>query len=397
MSAASPTQIASAAGVDEIAFLVPRGSGLSAEYRAVLAAFGTVLDWEDESVAERWCPDGITTFSENLLIATAELAEQLGLRTSHSAAVRLCGDKAAQRKRWHDAGLDRTRFVEVSSPDALAAAVVTVGLPCVVKPRRGTGSRNVFRVENDAALTQMLAALTGEDRPAEGWIVEELLSGVEPPRLADYVSVEVVADGASVLPLAVTSKLPMQRPFREQGGFVPGQVDAATAVAVTELAAAAVTALGLTHGLAHVEIKLTQSRPSLVEVNPRLGGYQENLVGSAGGRSLVRVALDSALGRPLPKAPLEFEATGWWFAPSAPVEARAVRRVAGFREISKWPCVAKAHLRAPAGTVLDWRAGWGQYVALFEGASPSADEALDTIDEIRARLVCEFEFDDAAS
>ena len=54
----------------------------------------------------------------------------------------------------------------------------------------------------------------------------------------------------------------------------------------TEFAVAALAAIGFDHGLAHVELMMTESGPRLIEVNPRLaGGGMAGLVGELSTRS----------------------------------------------------------------------------------------------------------------
>lgn len=392
LSAASPTQLACAAAElgCALAFAVPAGR-VSADHYALLEVIGTVIELSDSAAIRNWAPDGVVTFSEDLLEVAATLGADLGLLAPSLTAVRTCRDKAEQRRHWHADGIDRTRFAVAKSWTGVADAIATVGYPCVLKPRRGTGSRNTWRLDSAEAFCALPETID-PDGTGLGWIVEELLVGFGGERLGDYISVETVSDGATTVVLAVTAKLPLASPFREQGGILPAEVSTDVREAAAQLARDAVRSLGLRHTLAHVEIKLTEPQLSLIEVNPRLGGYQENLALLAGGTSLVRIGMEAALGQQIPQRPLAFDSTGWWFAPSAPPAAQVMRSVCGMDEIRSWPEIKRAHLRVADGSPLDWRAGWGQYIALFEGAAPDLDQALDVVDRIAACLDCEYDF-----
>lgn len=130
------------------------------------------------------------------------------------------------------------------------------------------------------------AASTG---PEPALIVEEYLPGRDDQPLGDYVAVECAVDGG-VVALAVTGKLRLLPPFRETGQFWPARLPADEREEIIDLAVAALEALDVRTGLAHVEIKLTPAGPRVIEVNGRLGGLQVDLaqrpgfeLGSAGG------------------------------------------------------------------------------------------------------------------
>jgi hypothetical protein len=88
-------------------------------------------------------------------------------------------------------------------PDAVAA----VGLPAIIKPVRGEGSRHTYADADGAArlLPQVFAAARaddGSDGPA--FVVEELLRGTPGLPFGDYVSVESLCEPDAVTHLALT-------------------------------------------------------------------------------------------------------------------------------------------------------------------------------------------------
>lgn len=97
-------------------------------------------------------------------------------------------------------------------------------------------------------------------------LVEECMTGPE-------VSVEVlVSDGVPHV-LQVTDKLTSGAPnFFEVGHCQPASLPISNRKAISDLAAAAVLAVGLENSAAHVEVILTPYGPKLVELGARLGG-----------------------------------------------------------------------------------------------------------------------------
>ncbi|MFJ9742817.1 acetyl-CoA carboxylase biotin carboxylase subunit family protein [Streptomyces sp. NPDC101166] len=245
--------------------------------------------------------DGVLTFSENALRAGAAVAEKLGLPFNSPATARRLTDKYLQREALAAAGVPCPRFHPVRTADDLTPAAETVGFPAVLKPMRGGGSALTRRVDLPAELlaawdeaAAFLGALDGLDRAhrlladteSPHMILEELLTGVErgdDPRYGDYVSVESLVSDGTVRHLAVGDKLPLSPRFRENGQVHPSVLPAAEQARITDMAAAALKALGVTEGVTHTELKLTAEGPRVIEVNGRAaGGLWMTLLHSAG-------------------------------------------------------------------------------------------------------------------
>ncbi len=246
-------------------------------------------------------PDGLVTFSENLIPAAATLAAELGLIYHSAATAEALTNKDVQRRLLRDAGVDAVRFHPVRSRRDWPAAVREVGLPCVLKPVRGEGSRNTFRIDSADQGAELIERLlgAGPDRPPResGLIAEELLIGRESRPFGDYVSVESVVVAGEAQHLAVTGKLPLAEPFRETCSYWPSALPSAEQARVEELTSAALAALDVTDGVCHTELKLTPAGPRIIEVNGRLGGYVHDVPKRACGLSMIQLAADIALGQ----------------------------------------------------------------------------------------------------
>ncbi|MBJ6636761.1 hypothetical protein H4K36_00160 [Streptomyces sp. DHE7-1] len=163
-------------------------------------------------------PAAVLTFSESQLRRTSVLASGLGLPYHDSTTVRLLTDKARQRARLREAGVDRVRSRGLRTADDLPEALAEVGLPAVVKPVRSEGSRGTFLVRDaDEAtrLVPMVFAVAGASADGEPVaVVEEYLRGRPSGESGDYVSVESMSGAHGVAHLAVTGKFPS---FRRSG------------------------------------------------------------------------------------------------------------------------------------------------------------------------------------
>jgi carbamoyl-phosphate synthase large subunit len=149
--------------------------------------------------------------------------------------------------------------------------------PVVLKPRTGSGSRDISVVESSGAFPSV-------ERSA-GFLVQEYLPGEE-------YSVDVLADATG----HVVASVPRVRERVDSGVSVAGRTmhDAE----LERLGATVATATGVTY-IANVQFRRDAAgRPALLEVNPRVPGTLPLTMAS--GVDMPRLALDSLRGRPLP-------------------------------------------------------------------------------------------------
>ncbi|MFG2296401.1 pyridoxal-phosphate dependent enzyme [Streptomyces sp. NPDC048603] len=241
---------------------------------------------------------GITTTSDFYVPAVARLTTWLGLSGNPPEAAAACRDKTALRAVLAAAGIRQPRHAVVRDPADLPGAIARTGLPCVVKPADGSGSTHVLLChdpEQAAAQTELILAeeVNARGMPAaRAVLVEEYLDGPE-------VSVETFGTAGAVHRVGVTAKSVTGSPyFVEHRHVFPAPMAAGRARAAADTAVAALTAVGLCHGAAHTEVKLTADGPAVVEINPRpAGGMIPELVRLATGVDLLRAQLLAALGR----------------------------------------------------------------------------------------------------
>jgi S-sulfo-L-cysteine synthase (3-phospho-L-serine-dependent) len=239
---------------------------------------------------------GATSSSEYFIATAAEAARSLGLPHPAPDAVRACRDKHAQRVTLSAAGVPCPAFDSARSPEEAAAKAGRIGYPVVVKPASGTGSIAVRlcqdATEVRAAAAHAFAAPDPALPPQQTVLVEEYLTGAE-------YSAELIDDQV----VGVTRKLLGRAPyFVETGHDFPAPLPEPGKMALGQLAVAAVRALGLGWGGAHVELRYSAAgHPCVVEVNPRLaGGMIPRAVQEATGVDMIYHVVAAAAGRPEP-------------------------------------------------------------------------------------------------
>ncbi len=372
----SGSTIRAAAGRScDLLFVGDRDRPHVAEVWSRLAAFGALCDVTGLDDAGRiqavagHQPVGVVTFSEYQLLETARLAKALGLRGHSLETVVLLTDKIAQRRALADAGADAIRFRSLS-PDP-RAAIQAVGLPAVVKPRSGAGSKDTYRVTTAAEAEAVISALPGDCE----FVAEELLRGdpsVAGQFFGDYVSVESVHTEEGSTQICVTGKFRLADPFRETGMLLPCSLSAKDQAAVLAVEAAAIKALGVRSGVTHTEIKLTPDGPRIIEVNGRVGGYIPEILKRAAGISLVQLAIDAALGSP-PHGELQprFSGVTYQYFLAVPADGGGtLRAVTGADELETLPGVEHVDVHATAGRTYSWRDGTQSHLGIVYGRAP---------------------------
>lgn len=245
------------------------------------------------ALADRHQLAGVATWTEWYLTQTARLARRLGLPTNSPEVMEAARNKATARTLFARHGVPSASSMTARTLLEAALAAETIGYPIVLKPAARAASIGVIRVNRAEELPggfEFASAGAREGIESTHVLVEEYLDGPE-------VSVECVTHRGHTTAVAVTRKALGDPPFFEE---VAHCVDAADPLLaqVAPVAAAAVKALSITNGVQHVEMRLVNGRPRLVEVNARIGGDMiGHLVSLATGIDLPRAAADVACGR----------------------------------------------------------------------------------------------------
>lgn len=347
-------------------------------------------DGELSEAARRLRPDGVTTFHDALLETAARLTGELGLPGMADASV---WDKAEQRRLLAEAGLTRVRALPVDGPRQLSEAVEELGLPCVLKPRRGVGGAGVAFLESPADVRRQLLGR----RHWAGLLAETRLPDGRHPAAAegraDFVSVESVSCGGvrwhpavfdkrsvTVVPAAGADGADL---VTVNGDLVPSRLDAAAVAEVEAYTSRVLAALDVSWRVTHTEIKLTPQGPDVIEVNGRVGGHLNRLLHLVGGPDLVRTALSLALGRRVEPAPWHPAGHAAGLFPSFPHRQGTVRSAVTLSDLRALPGVRGVEEVAEHGHPVAETGGRMANLTLF---AATAQELADAVDGTRRGL-----------
>jgi biotin carboxylase len=239
-------------------------------------------------------PDAVLTNSDHLQTQVALAAGYLGLPGKPWAAALRTKNKALMRRQIAAAGVDKVFAVELGPSEELRdRPALRLPGPCVVKPREGVASEDVFLVADLAELRARVHEIRAR-RGRVAVVVEEFLDG-------PLHTLETLGDGADVRVLGGFATRLGPRPHFVEAGL-DWHPDLPAAVVHQVLAQLAVLEVGL--GACHTEFVVVGGRARLIEVNYRLIGDQCDLaLAELLGEDLFALVLRAHLGEAVASRP----------------------------------------------------------------------------------------------
>ena len=287
---------------------------------------------------------GITTSSEYYAETTAKTASRLGLPGPRSSAVRACRDKYKQRVLLHRAGCCVPAFSKASSIKGALTAAQEMGLPVILKPVNGSGSVGVRLCANFHEVASHAQALLRQRTNERGLAVPHKVL-IESVAHGSEYSVEAFSNNI----IGITKKYLGPLPdFVEVGHDYPAELSDAARAVIEQTALSALDVLGMTWGPVHVELRLTEHGPKIIEVNPRLaGGYIPELVRLSSGIDLIAETIRAATGNQPRLEPLTNRYASIRFI--LPQQEGTLTGVEGLDTAKQIPCVVDAKLYSEPG------------------------------------------------
>ena len=347
--------------------------------------------------------DGITTFWEDDVVLTADMAKALGLsyhspdaaRTARSkfetqAVLALKGVPAARQQTIDNlstAANDKERDAMIA---AFRESAAKVGFPAVIKPVSGAaavGTEKVSSLEEAVAAYKRISAIINPKTDAifannSDLLLMQYLNG-------DEYDVDLVMVGGKPVFQSVTDNKPTREPsFLATGSRLPSTLSRKQQKEAADQAIASAQALGLTDGVIHMEGKYTSEGARLIEANARMGGtYVMDWIKGVWGVDLSEEGLMAAAripGKPyMPSQPIvhldgdfvNSDKAGVIKVLELPEEARRMPGFIRFRMVKK------------AGDRITTDEGGGYArVAMIEVGGKDAAEAKRNLEAIKAKI-----------
>ncbi len=231
--------------------------------------------------------------------------------------------------------------------------------PCVVKPRRLSGSRGVIRANNPeefvAAFNRLKRLLLSEGYTEhDSLLVEDFIPGFE-------VALEGILTHGQLKVLTLFDKPdPLDGPFFEETIYVtPSRLPATVQEAIARCVTTAAASLELREGPVHAELRVNEQGPWMLEIAGRsIGGLCSTILEFGSGMCLEELILRHAIGQEITSIERENHAAGVMMIPIP--SAGMLKAVHGIEEAQAVPLITGVQITAKLNHSL---------VPLPEGAS----------------------------
>lgn len=244
-------------------------------------------------------PDYIFTSTSDAPVRTAAyVCEKLGLPTDIKYEDAVCATlKSAMRDRLQRYHVPIPNYFSCTNYEEFERAVKNIDGECVIKPADNAASRGVELFHTKASKDEYQRQYAYSKNFSRNGIVmvEELMHGPE-------VSVECLIINSVVHIIAITDKLVTPLPFFvELGHSKQSQLPESTKKKIRKVTMDAIHAIRIVNGCSHVEMKVTEEGPKIVELAARLGGdyITSKLVPLSTGIDMVGDSILLALHRPV--------------------------------------------------------------------------------------------------
>jgi hypothetical protein len=194
--------------------------------------------------------------------------------------------------------------------------------------------------------------------------------------LGDYLSVEALVVDGDPHVLAVSDKLPLSPPFRENGHVLPALRSDDECAAAIDVVDRAHRALGITFGVTHTEVKLTRTGPVVIEVNGRVGGSVPEQLSLAADYDLLLNLARLSVGR-RPDVSVECHRWAVYLTPQPPEGRHIVDVAPTIAELRAIAGVESIHHVATRGTVVDSADGTASNLLRVVAAMDSPSQIFD--------------------
>ena len=248
---------------------------------------------------------GVMTSCDFYLFAAARVARELGLPGPSPEAMAVAVRKDLVREACRRAGLASPLFSVAARVGDVTRFAAEVGYPVVVKPVDLSASEKVALVRDDSEAARAFEEVMADEVNSRGQartrraLVESFVPG-------DELCVETLSRRGRTTILGMSGKTLSRPPlFLELGSFTPPEVAPEQQRDVIRYVRSVLAAIGHSHGLAHVEVRLSPAGPALIEVNPRMGGdYLSELYEHTTGIDIAGLEVQLAVGADL-ELPIE--------------------------------------------------------------------------------------------
>ena len=255
--------------------------------------------------------DGVVAADDSGVVVAALAGSALGLAANEPGAAAATRDKWLMRQRLANGEVPQPEFRLLTIDHE---PTTDIAYPVVVKPLDRSASQGVIRIDRPSHLADTLDRVRRIIDDAQApLLVETYMPGPE-------IAVEGLINDGELTVLAIFDKPDTTDgpAFPETIFVTPSRLAESIQTEATRVADAAVRSLGLTHGPVHIELRIEDGRPKVIEIAARsIGGLcSRSLNFGLMGTSLETLILRNAIGMEKPELKREPHASGVLMIPT---------------------------------------------------------------------------------
>ena len=235
--------------------------------------------------------DGICSIASDLAMHTVNfVANELNLKGNSLECTELTTNKYKMRERLSKSNLPCPKYILVNNIEKVN--LEDLSFPLIVKPTDRSGSRGIYKVNNESELEPAIKSALEESFSKE-ILIEEYILG-------DEYSVESISEKGIHKVLQITKKYTTGAPnFIERGHIEPVEIDDKLYKKIEQVILKSLDILEVSNGASHSEIKILGSNIKIVEIGARMGGdfIGSDLVKISTGIDYLELVINIALNR----------------------------------------------------------------------------------------------------
>lgn len=337
--------------------------------------------------ALKFKPDYIITSTSDMPVRTVSwVCEKLGKKTdiSYEGAI-IATNKVAMRKRMQECGVPIPKFFEIKSLKDFLYVAEKMQQKLILKPADNAASRGVILIDKakNPDLEQAYNYCISYSRSGDA-LVEEYMDGAE-------VSVEAFSVDGNPHIITITDKVVTSPPFFvELGHSEPSILSPELKKEISQVADAAIRAIGMENGPTHTEIKLTKDGAKLVEIAARLGGdfITSKLVPLSTGVDLIDCSFSVLLGENIKLNNTVNQGSAIRFIQG---KKGIISSITGIEEVKNLPGVQEVELYVKQGDSVGNTENSSDRIGHIIAVGETADKAKKIADNALDKIKIEFE------
>lgn len=290
--------------------------------------------------------DAILSVDDSACELAAHASAALGLAHNSPKSAEAARDKLLMRNLMSAGGAPCPVFRDFLLSENPAEIAAQVTYPCVLKPRRLSGSRGVIRANTPtefvAAFTRLKRLLLNEGYTEyeTSFLVEDFIPGFE-------VAVEGLLTHGGLKVLTLFDKPdPLDGPFFEETIYVtPSRLPLDTQNAIARCVATAASSLELREGPVHAELRVNEQGPWMLEIAGRsIGGLCSTILEFGSGICLEELILRHAIGEEVASVERDTHAAGVMMVPIP--TAGMLKAIHGVEQAGEVPLITGVEITA---------------------------------------------------